>query len=161
MTFLSLKTHSNLYIEGLHTCMHSLKINRNKLLNQRKRQLICLHFQRILLGPFSRNFVELNGRLRCTLFYFSGQEPAAPKVSCFYVLSNGSFTLPDTDSDTETKTNTDKMCTEPNGNLHRSLSLSSRRTSTQFFYTSHFSLSVSVSVSSSVNTPYDLPNCRP
>ena len=47
-------------------------------------------------------------------------------------------------------TDTDKMCTEPYVNLHRSLSLSSMNTSTQFF-TSHFFISVSVSVSVAVS----------
>ena len=42
-------------------------------------------------------------------------------------------------------------CVEPNGNLHRSLSLTSNEHFIQF-YTSHF-LSVSVSVSGSSNTP--------
>ena len=47
----------------------------------------------------------------------------------------------------------DKMCVEPNGNLHCSPFLSSMNTSTQF-YESHFiSVSVFVSVSGSVNTP--------
>ena len=45
----------------------------------------------------------------------------------------GSFTLPDI----ETDTHIDKMCTEPNGNLHCSPFLSSMNTSTQF-YASHF-----------------------
>ena len=35
------------------------------------------------------------------------------------VKTNGSFTAPDTDTKTDTDTN--KMCTEPNRNLHRSL----------------------------------------
>ena len=53
----------------------------------------------------------------------------------------GSFTVPDTE--TETNTDTDKMCTEPNGNLHRSLSLSSMNSSTQF-YTNQFNQSLSL-----------------
>ena len=49
----------------------------------------------------------------------------------------GLFTVPNTK--TETDADTDKMDTEPNGNLRRSPSLSSVNTSTQF-YTSHFLL---------------------
>ena len=47
---------------------------------------------------------------------------------------NGSFTLPDTE--TQTDTDTDQMCTESNGNLHRSQSLSCMNTPMQF-YTNH------------------------
>ena len=57
----------------------------------------------------------------------------------------GLFTLPEIDTDT------DKMGTEPNGNLHRSPSLSSVNGPKQF-YKGH-TLWVSVSLSSSVNTP--------
>ena len=51
----------------------------------------------------------------------------------------GLFTLSDTGTD---NTDTDKLCAEPNGNLHRSLSLSSMNISRQF-YASHFYWSLS------------------
>ena len=38
------------------------------------------------------------------------------------LLPHGSFTLPNIN--TQTNTDTDKMCVDPNGNLHQSLSLS-------------------------------------
>ena len=60
---------------------------------------------------------------------------------------NGSFTM----SKIETDRNTNKTCSESNGNLHQSPSLSSINTSTQF-HRSHFS-SVLVSVSAGINTP--------
>ena len=66
-------------------------------------------------------------------------------------VSCGSFTVPDIK--TKTDTDTDKMCTEANGNLHHSLSLRSTNTCTQFCTSHIWSVSVSVSVSSSVNTP--------
>ena len=40
----------------------------------------------------------------------------------------------------ETDTDTDKMCAAPNGNLHRSVSLSNMRTSTQFYASYNISL---------------------
>ena len=51
-------------------------------------------------------------------------------MTCQY-KSNGSFTLPNTD--TETGADTDKICIEPNENLHRSLSLTSMNTSTVLY----------------------------
>ena len=50
-----------------------------------------------------------------------------------FVWHYDSFTLPDTKTDT----GTDNMCTEPNRNLHWSMSLGSMNTSTQFI-TIHF-----------------------
>ena len=60
-----------------------------------------------------------------------------------------SFTLPDTETDTYF----DKICTEPNGNLHWFLSLSSINTCTQFYRSNFLSVWVSVVVSFTVNTP--------
>ena len=51
------------------------------------------------------------------------------------LCTNDSFTLSDTE--TETDIDTDELCIEPKGNLHRSLSRCSMNTSTQF-YTNHF-----------------------
>ena len=54
----------------------------------------------------------------------------------FYILFNlkmyDSFTLPDTKIKTKTDADTDKICIEPDGNFHGSLSLSSMNTSTKF-----------------------------
>ena len=49
----------------------------------------------------------------------SGTHRTGMLSCCFIVVT---FTLPDTKTETDTDTN--KMCTEPNGNLHRYLSLS-------------------------------------
>ena len=55
--------------------------------------------------------------------------------SC-YILFNlrmyDSLTLPDTKIKTKTDADTDKICIEPDGNFHGSLSLSSMNTSTKF-----------------------------
>ena len=66
----------------------------------------------------------------------------AKKYSYHIPETYGSFTPPDTE--TVTDINTDKVWKEPNGNFHRSLSLSSMNTSKQFC-TSHF-ISVFVSI---------------
>ena len=61
---------------------------------------------------------------------------------------NGAFTLP-----RPTKTNTDNKYREPNGNLCCHWSLYNKNTSTKSYPIHFLSVSVSVSVSDSVNTP--------